>query len=244
MRLFGKNSVMERLRSNPKSIRKIYIQHGFKGTLAIHKKARQWNIPILPVAQSKMMKIGRDKNTQGILGDVEDFAYTPYDELLETALNKKRSLLFLDGLTDPQTFWAIIRSLACLGKFSIILPTHDSVSITETVLRVASGGDNYVPIAKVSNLSHAIQKAKREGFQIVGAVTKEGEDLSEFELPHPLGLVVGSEQKGIRDIICKHLDVKLSIPMACDTLSFNVAHATAVLCYEITRQKKNYKKAK
>lgn len=244
MRLFGKNSVMERLRSNPKSIRKIYIQHGFKGTLAIHKKARQWNIPILPVAQSKMMKIGRDKNTQGILGDVEDFAYTPYDELLETALNKKRSLLFLDGLTDPQNFGAIIRSLACLGKFSIILPTHDSVSITETVLRVASGGDNYVPIAKVSNLSHAIQKAKKEGFQIVGAVTKEGEDLSEIELPHPLGLVVGSEQKGIRDIICKHLDVKLSIPMACDTLSFNVAHATAVLCYEITRQKKNYKKTK
>lgn len=244
MRLFGKNSVIERLRVDPKSIKKIYIQHGFKGTLYIHKKARQWNIPILPVTQSKMMKIGRDKNTQGVLGDVEDFAYAPYDGLLETALNKKRSLLFLDGVTDPQNFGAIIRSLACLGKFSIVLPTRDSVSITETVLRVASGGDNYVPIARVSNLGNAIKRAKEEGFQIAGAVPKDGKNLNEFKLPHPLGLVVGSEQKGIRDIICKHLDIKLSIPMASDTLSFNVAHATAVLCYEITKQKKNYQKTK
>ena len=74
--------------------------------------------------------------------DVEDFTFVPYDELLETALKKKRSLVFLDGLNDPQNLGAIIRSLACLGKFSIVLPTHDSVSVTETVLRVASGGDS------------------------------------------------------------------------------------------------------
>jgi 23S rRNA (guanosine2251-2'-O)-methyltransferase len=191
-----------------------------------------------------MMKIGRDKNTQGVVGDVEDFTYTPYDDLLGSALGKNRCIIFLDGVTDPQNFGAIIRSLACLGKFSIVLPTHDSVSVTETVLRVASGGDNYVPIAKVANLSNAIKKAKQEGFQIAGAVPKGGNDITNYELPHPLGLVVGSEQKGLRDVIGKHLDVKLSIPMIYDTLSFNVAHATAVLCYEITKQKKNYKEAK
>ena len=94
MKLFGKNSVIERLRSNPNSIRKIYIQHGFKGTLFIHKKAKQWGIPVLPVPQSKMIKIGRDKNVQGILVDVDDFSYIPYDEMLDTALKKKRSLVF------------------------------------------------------------------------------------------------------------------------------------------------------
>jgi len=237
MKLFGKNTIIERLRANPKSIRTIYIQHGFKGTLQIHKKAKQWGIPVLPIAQSKMMKIGRDKNAQGILVDVEDFAYEPYDDLLETALKKKRSLIFLDGLSDPQNLGAIIRSLACLGKFSIILPTHDSVSVTETVLRVASGGDNYVPIAKVANLANAIKKAKKEGFQILGAVVNEGKKIGDIELPHRLGLVVGSEQKGIRDIIRKNCDIEMSIPMASDTLSFNVAHATAILGYEITKQK-------
>jgi len=242
MKLYGKNAVIERLRSNPKSIRKIYIQHGFKGTLYIHKKARQWGIPVLPVAQSKMMKIGRDKNAQGILVDVEDFAYIPYDELLETALKKKRSLVFLDGLNDPQNLGAIIRSLACLGKFSLCLPTHDSVSVTESVLRVASGGDNYVPVAKVSNLGNSIKKAQSEGYQIVGTVVKEGENLNKAKLSWPIGLVIGSEQKGIRDVIRKRLDIELSIPMACETLSLNVAHATTILCYEITKQKNNHQK--
>lgn len=244
MKLFGRNAVIERLRSNPTSIRKIYIQHGFKGTLFIHKKAKQWGIPVLPIPQSKMMKIGRDKNAQGILVDVEDFLYVPYDELLEAALKKKRSLVFLDGLNDPQNLGAIIRSLACFGKFSVILPTHDSVSVTETVLRVASGGDNYVPVAKVSNLGNAIKRAKDSGFYIAGAVIKAGENLNEVTLPHPLGVVIGSEQKGIRDIIRKCLDIELTIPMAADTLSFNVAHAATVLCYEITKQKANYQKKK
>ena len=244
MRLFGKNVVVERLRSNPRSIRQIYIQHGFKGTLYIHKKARNWGISVYPVPQSKIMKIARDKNAQGILADVEDFEYVPYDDLLETALKKKRCLVFLDRLTDPQNLGAIIRSLACLGKFSIIIPTHDSVSITETVLRVASGGDNYVPIAKVSNLANAIKRAKGEGFHIAGAVVENGVDINTIEFPHPLGLVVGSEQKGIRSTIQKYLDISISIPMAYDTLSFNVAHAAAVFCYEITKQKKDFLKTK
>lgn len=244
MKLFGKNSVIERLRADPKSVRKIFIQHGFQGTLFIHKKARPWGVPVLAVPQSKLMKIGRDKNTQGVMADVEDFAYVPYDELLETAVNKKRCPLFIDGLTDPQNLGAIIRSLACLGKFSIVLPTHDSVSITESVLRIASGGENYVPVARVSNLGNAIKRAKEEGFQMAGAVVRGGQTLGEVNLPHPLGLVVGSEQRGIRDIVRKQLDFELSIPMGGDTLSFNAAHAVSILCYEITRQKKSYQKEK
>jgi 23S rRNA (guanosine2251-2'-O)-methyltransferase len=242
MKLYGKNAVIERLRSNPKSIRKIYIQHGFKGTLNIHKRAKQWGIPILPIPLSKMMKIGRDKNVQGILMDVEDFAYVPFEDLLDTALDKNRCPVFLDGLQDPQNLGAIMRSLACLGKFSLVLPTHDSVGVTETVLRVASGGDNYIPVARVSNLGQAIKKAQERGFQAVGAVVKGGENLYEVELPHPLALVIGSEQKGIREVILHGLDRQLSIPMACDTLSFNVAQAAAVFCYEITKQKKNHQK--
>lgn len=244
MRLFGRNSVMERLRADPGSIRKIYIQHGFKNASDIQKKARQRGIPVLPVPLSKMMKIGRDKNTQGVLADVADFQYAPYGDLLEAAVRKGRCPVFLDGLKDPQNLGAMIRSLACLGKFSVVLPTHDAAGVTEAVLRVASGGENYVPVARVPNLGSAMKRAKEEGFRIAGAVVRGGECPAEVHLPHPLGLVVGSEQKGIREGVRKYLDIELSIPMVRETLSFNVAHAAAVLCYEITRQKKDFRKAK
>jgi 23S rRNA (guanosine2251-2'-O)-methyltransferase len=107
-------------------------------------------------------------------------------------------------------------------------------------LRVSCGGDNYVAVAKVANIAVAITKAKEEGFWIAGSVVKNGEDLTKTQFQFPLGIVIGSEQKGIRDVIVKHLDLAVTIPMAHDRMSFNAAHATTILCYEIARQRSQY----
>ncbi len=237
MKLYGKNPVLERLRSNPKSIKKIHVEQGVQGLTVIRQKAKQWNIPVIATTRSKMQKIGRSLNTQGIVVVVDDFEYMPFDDLLEQALKKKRCILFLDEINDPQNLGAIIRSAGCLGHFSIVLPSHKSVSVTEAALRVASGGESHVAIAKVSNLNQAIREAKGEGFHIVGTVVNAKQTLEKTQLPFPLGIVVGSEQKGIRDVIRKNLDLEVQIPMYIDRLSFNVAHATTILCYEVTRQK-------
>ena len=239
MRLYGKNPVIERLRSNPTTIKKIFIEDNFSEASYIHQKAKKWGISVFIITRARMIKIARNINTQGILVEVDDFVYTPYDELLEDARDKHKCILFLDELNDPQNLGGIIRSVACLGKFSIVLPTHDSVSVTDAVLRVASGGDNYVKIARVSNLTNAIKSAKDSDFEIAGAVVEGGESLIDVTFPYPLGLVVGSEQKGIREVIRKHLDLQVTIPMAAASgLSYNVTHATTMFCYEITRQKK------
>jgi 23S rRNA (guanosine2251-2'-O)-methyltransferase len=236
MRLYGKNPVIERLRANPKSIRKIYLQQGFKGVAYVQKKATQWNIPVFVVPPTKLLKMARDKNAQGVVLEVDGFEYSEYGDLLDQALKNKRCPVFFDGITDPQNLGAIVRSMACLGKFSIILPSHDSVSMTETVLRVSSGGDNYVPVAVVPNINKAMQKAQGMGFSVAGAVVEGGEELQNVDLKRPIALVVGSEQKGIRDIVQKNLDIKVTIPMSVKTLSFNVAQATTILCYEVNRQ--------
>jgi len=238
MRLYGKNSVMERLRFNPGSVRKIFLEQGQNGLAAIHKKARQRNIQIVSIMPSKMMKLARNKNTQGVLANVDEYTYVDYSELINISIKRKKTLLFLDGITDPQNLGAIIRTAACLGNFSIVIPKHDSVEVTETVLRIASGADNYVGISKVSNLVNAIKIAKDEKFSILGSiVSREGESLFDIELPKHLGVVIGSEQKGIRNVVKKYLDQEVFIPMQYDTLSFNVAHATTILCYEIAKQK-------
>ncbi len=236
MRLFGKNPVIERLRANPHSIRKITIQRGFSEAAYISKKAKQWNIPVRVVERHKMDKMTRNTNSQGVVVDIDDFEYMPYDELLEYALKKKKVLLFLDELNDPQNLGGIIRSLGCFGNFVIILPTHKSVKITEAVLRVASGGENYVQISQVSNLGKAIRKAKDEGFNVIGAVVKDGEPIHKVKLHFPLGLVVGSEAKGVREVTQKVLDSKVTIPMHGQGVTFNAAVATSILCYEITKQ--------
>ena len=116
-----------------------------------------------------------------------------------------------------------------------------SVSVTEAVLRVSCGADNYVPVAKVTNLANALRLAKQAGFTIIGAVVKDGQPLDEIEFPFPLGIVIGSEQKGVREIIRRQLDGQLTIPMAGGALTLNVSHAATIIGYEVTRQKKNKK---
>jgi 23S rRNA (guanosine2251-2'-O)-methyltransferase len=237
MKLYGKNPVIERLKANPQSIRMILVEQGHPDHGYIATKARKHGIAVNAVSGQQIMKLARNHNTQGVMADVLDFAYVPYEELLERAVDKGTTLVFLDVVTDPQNLGSIMRGLGCLGDFSVVLPTKDSVSVTEIVLRVASGADNYVGVAQVSNTANAIKKAKDAGFSIAGSVVEEGENLFETRFQFPLALVVGSEQKGIRDVIKKHLDHKITIPMTHARISFNVAQATAIIAYEITKQK-------
>ena len=237
MKLYGKNPVVERLKSNPQSIKKIFLSENFSDAGYIYAKAKKSGIPVFSIPRSQMLKLGRSNNTQGILVEVDDFIYVDYADLLSQARKKNDTILFLDNLNDPQNLGAIIRSVACLGGFSIVLPIKDSVEVTEAVLRVASGGDNYVSIAKVTNLNYAISLAKEAGFWIAGAVIEQGKNLVQTDLSFPLALVVGSEQKGIREIIKKQLDLALTIPMSHPKLPLNVAQATTLFCYEIKKQK-------
>jgi 23S rRNA (guanosine2251-2'-O)-methyltransferase len=237
MKLYGKNPVLERLKSNPHTIKMILVEQGHPDHGYIATKGRKAGIMVNAVPASQIKKLARNHNTQGVIADILDFSYTAYDELLTQALEKNITLVFLDGVTDPQNLGSIIRSLGCLGHFAVVLPTKDSVSVTEVVLRVSSGADNYVPVSQVSNIANALKKAKDAGFSVAGSIVEEGENLLDVKFQFPLALVVGSEQRGIRDVIKKHLDQRITIPMSQARMSFNVAQATAILAYEVTRQK-------
>ena len=228
---------MERLRANPQSVLKIYLEQGMQSESLIQRKTKEFGIPLFHIPSSKMDKITHQKNAQGIIADAKDFEYEHYQNLLDMALEKNLTLFFLDNITDPQNLGAMIRSIACLGAGGLILPTHDSVEVTETVLRIASGAENYVPVAKVANLNKALRQAKETGFEVLGTVVRGGESLFECELPFRLAVVIGSEQKGVRDVIRQELDKEITIPMKIETLSFNAAHAVTILAYEIKKQK-------
>ena len=104
---------------------------------------------------------------------------------------------------------------------------------------MASGGENFVPVALVSNISSAILKAKKNGYWIMGGIlSDDAQYINEISMPFPLGLVLGSEGEGIRYGVEKHLDIKARIPMEGERLSFNVAMACAIFCHEISKQRK------
>ncbi len=236
MYLYGKNSILERLRVNPRSIRKIFLRENFNDP-DIFKLVGTKKIPTKRVSEKKLGRIKHASRLQGIVAEVDDFMYVDFEELLDKGLEKKLSIIFLDNINDPHNLGSIMRIAACFGGFALVIPKHNACEVNDTVMHVASGGENFVPVSMVNNISTAIVKAKEADWWILGAVVRDGGEISSISLPFPMCLVLGSEDKGIRHGIEKHLDLKVSLPMRGVSLSLNVAMTCAIFCHEIARQK-------
>ena len=225
---------MERLQTAPKTIQALYLQQGTDNPEVV-RAAKKAGLSFLSLSKQDFSKKSGDVHAQGVLADVSDFQYAPLEALLK---KEPRPLLFLlDRVTDPQNLGSILRNSACFGNIALVLPKHDSVEVNETVLRVACGGENHVPVAQVTNLVQAAEQAKKAGYWIAGADAENGTPLAHVKWPWPLGIVLGSEGGGIRPGLAKQLDLTVTLPMPGAPLSFNVAVAAALLGYEITRLK-------
>lgn len=237
MLLYGKKSVRERLKVNPKSIRKIFLKNDFKSyEIENLIKSKHVNCEYLPARKIENMK--RAKNVQGIVARVDSFKTFDFDELLQQTCNDKSTIVFLDRINDPHNLGVIIRCLACFGKFAVVIPEIGACSITETVMHVSSGGENYVPVCVVKQLPEAINKAKKLGLFMIGAVIdKKSKTLANIKLRFPLGLVLGAEISGISLEVLKCLDDKVHILMPGAGLSLNVSMACAILSHEIVSKR-------
>ena len=237
MVLYGRNSVYERLKANPKSIKMVFLQEDIQ-LPHIEKLARKNHIPVERVSPRQLGKLKHAKDLQGVVAKVDNFNYISFDDLLDRPKEKQLSLIFLDRLHDPQNLGVIIRTAACFGGFAIVIPRFNACEVTEAVLHVASGGENFVPVAMVSNIVSAIIKAKKSGYWIMGGIlSDEAQYINEVSVPFPVGLVLGSEGEGVRPGVEKQLDIKARIPMKGAKLSLNVAMACAIFCHEISRQR-------
>lgn len=233
MYLYGKRPVMERLRVRPQTVRAVFLEENFNDGELI-QKVKAAKRPCTSISRSAFARVAGSVNAQGVAAEVEPFRYVDLEDLLGPS-EPRPTLFFLDRVTDPQNLGAILRTLACLGNTAVVLPKHDSVEVTETVLRVACGGENHVPVARVTNLAQAAEVAKKAGFWMVGTALSGGTPLHAVQWPWPLAVVLGSEGGGIRPGLAKHMELNVTLPMPGAPLSFNVATAAALLAYEITR---------
>ncbi len=236
MFLYGKNSVLERLKVNPQSIRKIFLQDNFDASHIV-KIIKAENIPLKYVTEKELLRIKRADRLQGIVAEANKFTYAPFEELLYGPTEKRLTFVFIDSINDPHNLGSIMRILACFGGFAVVIPKHGSCEVNETVLHVASGGENFIPVSMVTNFSNALIEAKEAGYWVAGTVVEGGEDLNKVSMPFPLCLVLGSEGKGVRHGLQKHFDLKISLPMHGAPLSFNVAMACAIFAYEVAKQR-------
>jgi 23S rRNA (guanosine2251-2'-O)-methyltransferase len=178
---------------------------------------------------------------QGIVASVAPKALLELSALLKLCEAKKAEgkhprLLILDGVTDSRNFGAILRVADAAGIDGVVIPKHHSAGFGPGVSKTASGAEEIVNIAVVSNLNQAMGKIKDAGFWIAGAANDpKAVDYFKQDYKMPLALVMGSEGEGLASLVQKNCDFLVKIPMHGSVDSLNVASATAVLLFEIVK---------
>ncbi|RQD67015.1 MAG: 23S rRNA (guanosine(2251)-2'-O)-methyltransferase RlmB [Tindallia sp. MSAO_Bac2] len=237
--LEGRNPVLEAIRSERKII-EIYLVESTrgKGVDEIKSLAVKRKIPLKKVSKEMMNKMAQNRNHQGVLAKVESYRYREYDEVVENALLVKENplVILLDGIEDPHNLGSIIRSAEVFGASAVIIPKNRAAGVTPTVARIASGALEHVPVVQVVNITETIKNLKSKNFWIAGGDGGSRQMLHQQDLKGPVGLVVGSEGKGISRLVKEHCDFLVRIPMAGKTGSLNASVAAGILLYEIFTQ--------
>lgn len=237
--LFGRKPVEEALKNNPEKIDKVYIRDSAGGGLhQIITLASDHRIPVQKVPGSKLNDLVGPVNDQGVVAQMSAITYFEFEEWIDSLdTSGNPSVLILDELEDVANFGAILRTAAASGMNAIIVPKHRQAPVNSTVYKTSAGTAGKVPIIRVVNINQTIAKLKDLGFWIVGLDQNAKTDLWKQDLIMPLGIIVGSEGKGIREKTLSHCDFTLKLPMAHQVESLNASVSAALICYEVVRQK-------
>ncbi len=131
---------------------------------------------------------------------------------------------------------AVIRTCHLSGAHGVIIPKNRAVGLTGAVARISAGALNYTKVAKVTNLGKTMEELKKQGMWFVCG-DMDGEVMYSLNLKGPIGLVIGSEGKGVSRLVKERCDYIATIPTKGNIDSLNASVAAGVLAFEIVRQR-------
>ena len=230
------NPLLEVLRTSPGRVNKVFIQkeRGPHRIGDVVREARARGVPFLFVPRQRLDHLA--PGHQGVLAEVSAKAFTSLEDILAGAA--RPFLVLLDEVEDPQNLGAILRSAAGAGVDGVLLPERRSAGLTDAVETVSAGALERVKVARVPNLVRAMEEVKERGVWLVGADGSAPGLWHEFDYTLPVGIVLGSEARGLRPLVRKTCDRLLAIPLAGGVESLNVASAASVFLFEAVRQRR------
>ena len=238
--LEGRNAVTEAL-SAGRTIDKLFVADGDtdRALGRICAMAKQAGAVVVPTDRRKLDYMSATGAHQGVIAMVAAHDYASIDDILKKAQDAGEPPLIVicDELSDPHNLGAIIRTAECAGAHGIIIPKRRSVGLTAVVGKASAGALEYMPVARVSNITAAIDTLKKAGVWIYGTAAEGSTTLYKADLKGAAAIVIGNEGEGVGRLVKEKCDMIASIPMKGDIDSLNASVATGVLAYEIVRQR-------
>ncbi|HBR06815.1 MAG TPA: 23S rRNA (guanosine(2251)-2'-O)-methyltransferase RlmB [Desulfovibrio sp.] len=227
----GRKPVRELLENDPGRVDCVYFRRGrdqaMQHIIDLCKRAGLHHRFVEP-AELERLSPG---NHQGVVARVAGLTHVDLEQLLDQTRGAPLPLIVvLDQVQDPGNVGALARTLYALGAAGLVTAKHEGAFLGPAAVRSSAGALLRLPVAKVTNISQALDKMAEAGFSLVCARRSErAEDALRAELPLPAALVLGNEDKGVRPGVAKRCERDLFIPFGREFDSLNVAQAGAIL---------------
>ena len=239
--IVGRNPILEALKSG-RPVDKILIAKNIErhGVIAeIIHRAQTGDIPLEWVERQAIDRMSETSSSQGILAFTSAKEYVDLQDLLAISGKKNEAAFYviLDGIEDPHNLGAVLRTAEAAGVHGIVTRERRAVGLTSTVAKASAGALEYVPVARVTNISQTIETLKQKNIWIVGIDQSSELGYTQLDYKPPTALVVGGEGRGLSDLVKKSCDFLVRIPMKGKISSLNASVAAGVMMYEVVRQR-------
>lgn len=239
--IYGRHPVLSALEKQ-RQLNRIWITPRLRYDPRFHsllQQAKENGTIIDEVEPKRLDQITHQVNHQGVAAQVAPYTYLELGELIQKAKSASEQpvIVVAEGITDPQNLGAIIRTAEAIGTQGLVIPQRRAAGITSSVMKVAAGALETFPVARVVNLSRALEELKAAGFWIYGTAATASQPLHSVQFTGPIVLVIGSEGEGLSLLTQRCCDVLVSIPLQGDTPSLNASVAAGMALYEIYRQR-------
>jgi len=194
---------------------------------ALLRSLEQQHIEVAEVSEAEFASAAETDSPQGILAIAE----IPNHSAPHVA--EANRLLLLDGIQDPGNVGTILRTAAALGVDATVTLPGTVDPWNAKVVRGAMG----------AHFHHRVVQSSWEDLDLLRdrlpaalwGADAAGEPVESIRAPERLALVVGNEGNGLSAATRERLDRVVSLPIAPDVESLNVAVATGILLYLLRR---------
>jgi 23S rRNA (guanosine2251-2'-O)-methyltransferase len=234
--IFGVEPVRELIGAAPGAIRILYVKAGAEARFAAEIDAvrTQGGNVIRSEDEALARMAGSEARHQGLVAIMREYQYAAFEDVVAEAHDP---LLVIDGVTDPRNLGAIMRSAECAGVRAIVIARDRTVGITPIVVKSSAGAWVHLRIARCGNVAQALEGLKAAGYWVVALAPSGDLSIYDLDTSRRLAFVLGSEGRGVREIVKKSSDFIAGIPMRGRIGSLNVSVAAAVALFEVARRR-------
>jgi len=243
--LYGLHPVEEALRAGVRQIDHVSVARDREARRdprleTVLELCRRANIRVSAESKDQLTRHVKTDQHQGVVAFLRERKFLALEDLLgaePVGPSGHYFFLALDGVEDPHNFGALLRSADGAGIDGVVVPERRSAPLTATVAKSSAGASEHARLARVTNMTRALETMKKHNVWIVGLDERGTPDYSDFDFRQNVCLVLGSEGTGLHDLVKRTCDHLLRIPMAGSVSSLNVSVAGAVVMYEAMRQR-------